>query len=159
MNEVLPSEKIKPSETEAQLEAVLDLGKRRAPLRRLRPVFALGLAAGAALLLYSLFGGGDAANGVRYITEPATKSDLTVTVTATGTVQPTNEVEISSELSGIVRRVLVDYNSSVTAGQTLAELDTQKLTSSVDSSRAKLQAAKAKVGEGEVKVTHVFFHL
>lgn len=152
MNEVLPSEKIKPGETEAQLEAVLDLGKRRAPLRRLRPVLALGLAAGAALLLYFLFGGGDAANGVRYVTEPAAKSDLTVTVTATGTVQPTNEVEISSELSGIVRKVLVDYNSSVTAGQTLAELDTQKLKSTVDSSRAKLQAAKAKVGEAEASV-------
>jgi len=75
-----------------------------------------------------------------------------VTVTATGTVQPTNEVEVSSELSGIVREVLVDYNSSVTTGQTLAVLDTDKLDSTVDSSRAKLQAAKAKVSEAEATV-------
>ena len=88
----------------------------------------------------------------RYVTEPVTKGAITVAVTATGTVQPTNEVEISSELSGIVRNVLVDFNSAVTTGQTLAELDTDKLSSTVDSSRAKLQAAKAKVSEAEATV-------
>ena len=91
-------------------------------------------------------------NGVHYVTEPVTKGDLTVTVTATGTVQPTNEVEVSSELSGIVRTVLVDYNSAVNTGQTLAELDTDKLKATVDSSKAKLQAAKAKVAEAEASV-------
>lgn len=67
-------------------------------------------------------------------------------------MQPTNEVEVSSELSGIVRTVLVDYNSKVTIGQTLAELDTDKLKSTVDSSQAKLAAAKAKVSEAEATV-------
>jgi HlyD family secretion protein len=108
--------------------------------------------AAAGLLLYFAFGTGGSSDGVNYVTEPVTKGDLTVTVTATGTVQPTNEVEISSELSGIVRNVLVDYNSAVTTGQTLAELDTDKLRSTVDSSKAKLQAAKAKVSEAEATV-------
>jgi HlyD family secretion protein len=104
------------------------------------------------VLLYAIFGTGGSNSGARYVTEPVTKGAITVAVTATGTVQPTNEVEISSELSGIVRNVLVDYNSAVTTGQTLAELDTDKLSSTVDSSRAKLQAARAKVSEAEATV-------
>ncbi len=106
----------------------------------------------AALLLYLLGGTGGSNSGINYVTEPVTRGDLTVTVNATGTVQPTNEVEVSSELSGIVRTVLVDYNSKVTIGQTLAELDTDKLKATVDSSQAKLAAAKAKVSEAEATV-------
>ncbi|WP_244500550.1 efflux RND transporter periplasmic adaptor subunit [Methyloceanibacter methanicus] len=152
MNEVVPSEKITPDETRAELEAVLGAGKSASRFRLLKPLLLVGLAAGAAALAYMFFGGGGSADGTRYVTESVTRGDLTVTVTATGTVQPTNDVEISSELSGIVRNVLVDYNSPVTTGQTLAELDTDKLQSAVDSSRAKLQAAQAKVSEAEASV-------
>jgi HlyD family secretion protein len=49
-----------------------------------------------------------------------TKGDLVVTVTATGTVQPTTEVEVSSELSGTLASVTVDFNDTVTVGQVLA---------------------------------------
>lgn len=157
MNELAPSETIKADKVEAEkvkadVEAVLGLDKPKSRLGRLRPVLAAAAAAGAALLLYLWFGTGGSNNGVRYVTEPVTRGDLTVTVTATGTVQPTNEVEVSSELSGIVREVLVDYNSDVTTGQTLAVLDTDKLKATVDNSRAKLQAAKAKVSEAEATV-------
>ncbi|MGE0766479.1 MAG: efflux RND transporter periplasmic adaptor subunit [Hyphomicrobiaceae bacterium] len=88
-------------------------------------------------------------SSVRYVTEPVTLGNLTVIVTATGSVQPTNKVDVSSELSGTVRKVLVDYNSAVTAGQTLAMLDTDKLVATADSSRAKLAAAKAQVVDAE----------
>jgi HlyD family secretion protein len=91
-------------------------------------------------------------NGVHYITEPVTRGDLTVIVTATGSIQPTNKVDVSSELSGTVRKVLVDYNSTVKAGQVLAELDTDKLKATVNSSRAKVQAANAKVQEAQATV-------
>jgi len=152
MNEVVQSEKVQADKVKADIEAVLGLDKPKTKLRRLRPALMVAVLAAAALLLYLAFGSGGSNDGVNYVTEPVTKGDLTVTVTATGTVQPTNEVEISSELSGIVRNVLVDYNSSVTTGQTLAELDTDKLKSTVDSSKAKLQAAKAKVSEAEATV-------
>jgi HlyD family secretion protein len=67
-------------------------------------------------------------------------------------VQPINKVDVSSELSGTVRKVLVDYNSVVVAGQTLAELDTDKLIATVESSRARLAAAKARVRDAEATV-------
>jgi HlyD family secretion protein len=146
MNELVSSEKAK-----ADIEAVLGLGGRQSALKRWR-VPAVTAVISAGVLAYLLFGMGGSKSGVSYVTAPVTKSDLTVTVTATGAVQPTNEVQVSSELSGIVRTVLVDYNSKVKTGETLAVLDTDKLKSAVDSSKAKLAAAKAKVAETEATV-------
>jgi HlyD family secretion protein len=82
-----------------------------------------------------------------YVTEPAETGDLTVIVTATGSVQPTNVVEVSSELSGLIREVLVDFNDQVSKGQPLARLDTDKLSATVENSRARLNAARAKAQE------------
>ena len=89
---------------------------------------------------------------VRYVTEPVKRDNLTVLVTATGSVQPTTKVDVSSELSGTVRKVLVDYNSTVVAGQVLAELDTDKLKATAESSRAKVTAANAKVADAAASV-------
>jgi len=93
---------------------------------------------------------GGSSKTVNYVTAPVTRGDLTVVVTATGSVQPTNKVDVSSELSGTVRKVFVDYNSPVKAGQVLAQLDTEKLVATLNSSRAKLAAYQAKVAEAEV---------
>lgn len=86
---------------------------------------------------------------VRYTTEAVSKGDLVVVVTATGTVQPTTEVEVSSELSGTLASVLVDYNDTVAVGQVLARLDTTKLVAQVDNARAQLASAKARVTQAE----------
>jgi HlyD family secretion protein len=86
-------------------------------------------------------------SSVRYVTEPVVRGNLTVIVTATGSVQPTNHVDISSELSGTMRKVNVDFNSVVKVGQTLAELDTDKLLATVESSRAHITSARAKAEE------------
>jgi len=107
----------------------------------------------AALLVAALIGSslrGESA--IRYMTEPATRQELVVRVTATGSVQPINQVDVSSELSGTVRRVLVDFNSPVKSGETLAELDTDKLKATLESSRAKVAAAKARVLDAEATV-------
>ncbi len=111
------------------------------------------LAAAASIVLVAVYwlASGNS-NAVRYVTAEAQRGGLTVIVTATGSVQPTKKVDVSSELSGTVRKVLVDYNSPVKAGQTLAELDTDKLQATLDSSRAKLETAKAKVTEAEATV-------
>ncbi len=66
-------------------------------------------------------------------------------VSATGNLQPTNKVEVGSELSGIVTQVLVDENDRVKKGQVLAQLDLSKLKDAVTKSRASLAAAEAQV--------------
>ncbi|MDX9787839.1 MAG: efflux RND transporter periplasmic adaptor subunit [Desulfobacterales bacterium] len=89
----------------------------------------------------------------RYMTRPVTTGDLTVTVTATGNLQPTNQVDVGSELSGIVDTVGVDYNDHVKIGQVLARLDTTKLQAQVLQSRATVEAAKAKVLQVRATIT------
>ena len=63
-----------------------------------------------------------------------TQGELQVTVTATGTLQPTKQVEIGSEVSGIIQNVFVDFNDKVTQGQTIAQLDTQTRHSGINKS-------------------------
>ena len=80
-----------------------------------------------------------------YVTDAAGRGDITLTVSANGTVQPTRSVNIGSELSGTVRSVLVDVNDRVSKGQVLVELDTAKLADQVARSRAALAAAQAQL--------------
>jgi len=133
------------------IESVLGVGKS-APasgMAKWRRWIVAALLAAGGLAAWAVWGTQNAGDSIRFVTEPAQKGDLTVIVTATGSVQPINEVDVSSELSGTVRRVLVDYNSKVKAGEPLAELDTDKLKATVDSSRAKVGAANAKVKDAE----------
>ena len=69
-------------------------------------------------------------------------------VTATGTVEPTNQVELSSELSGTMAAVLVDYNDAVVEGQVLARLKTDQLEAAVALAKATLAARQADVHAG-----------
>ena len=75
------------------------------------------------LVATAILGGGESAER-SFVVEPASRADLIVIITATGSVQPTNQVDVSSELSGTIRHVFVDFNSPVKIGQVLAELDT-----------------------------------
>lgn len=82
-----------------------------------------------------------------YVTEAVRRGDITLTVAANGTLQPTRSVNIGSELSGTVRRVLVDVNDRVKKDQVLVELDTAKLSDQVNKSRAALAAAEAQLAQ------------
>lgn len=82
-----------------------------------------------------------------YLTVAALRSDLTVTVTATGTLKPTNEVQVGSEQSGIMTQVFVDNNDRVTRGQAIARLDTSRLNDAIIQSRAALNLATAQVDQ------------
>jgi len=143
----------KPVLDAAATEAVLGLDRttKRSLFGRRNLLWAgaaLAIAAGAYLLFFDT---GTTARQT-FVSQPATRGDLTVLVTATGSVQPTNKVDVSSELSGIVRKVLVDYNSVVKVGDVLAELDTDKLKAALESSAAKLASVKAKVAEAEATI-------
>ena len=82
---------------------------------------------------------------IRYRTQPVRRGDITITVTATGNLQPTNQVIIGSELSGTVKSVEVDYNDQVKIGQVLSRLDDSILLVQVQQSEAALAAARARV--------------
>lgn len=82
-----------------------------------------------------------------YVTTAAKVGDLSVIVTATGSVEPTIQVDVSSEQSGTVREVLADFNSQVRKGDVIARLDTAKLEADVKNAEAKLQSAKANVAK------------
>jgi HlyD family secretion protein len=134
----------------SEIRRLLGLDKPRASWVLDHKLLAAGAAAALLLLVaIAVFVRGSSSGGQSYVVEPASRIDLTVIITATGSVQPTNQVDVSSELSGTVRSVLVDYNSPVKVGQVLAELDTDKLKATLNSSRAKLASAKAKVLDAE----------
>jgi len=83
----------------------------------------------------------------QFKTQTAQKGNLTVTVAATGTLEPINQVEVGSELSGIIETVEVDNNDRVKVGQVLARLDISKFEAEVMKSKAAVASAKAKVLE------------
>ena len=87
-----------------------------------------------------------------YVTEALRKGNLTLTVAANGTIVPTRVVSIGSELSGTVKRVLVDVNDVVKKGQVLVELDTAKLDDQVLRSRAALAASQAQLAQAVATV-------
>lgn len=88
-----------------------------------------------------------------YVTEALRAGDITLTVSANGTLQPTRSVNVGSELSGTVKRVLVDVNDQVKAGQVLVELDTAKLEDQVTQARAGLASAQAQLAQAGATLT------
>ena len=88
----------------------------------------------------------------QYSTEEAARGNLTVTVSATGKLAPTNQVQVGSELSGLVETVSVDVNDRVIKGQPLAVLDTSRLDDSIAQSQAALNANQAQVAQAQATV-------
>jgi HlyD family secretion protein len=80
----------------------------------------------------------------QYRTETVATGTLLVTVTATGELKALTQVNIGTEISGIVESVAVDYNSPVRVGQVLARVNTEKIEAQAAQARAALQSAEAK---------------
>jgi HlyD family secretion protein len=122
---------------------------RRKGLKRWLIVALLVAAAVTAIVTWNRM---EKSNSVQYKTQEVVRGDLTVIVTATGTLKPTNTVDAGSELSGTVKSVEADYNSKVKVGQVLAKLDTTKLEATLTQSQAALESAKAKVLQAQATV-------
>ncbi len=90
-----------------------------------------------------LFGGSSAKHKVNYVTPTVSKGEISESVTATGTIEPVTEVEVGTQVSGIIDKIYVDYNSVVTKGQLIAEMDRVTLQSELASQRAAYNGAKA----------------
>lgn len=102
-------------------------------------VFILMLGAGG----YLFFAPKEAKEVYSYVTQPLEKGDLTMTVSATGYIEPVESVEVGTEVSGMIETVYVDYNDQVKKGQILAQLDRTKYKSTLNKAEASLSAAKA----------------
>jgi HlyD family secretion protein len=86
---------------------------------------------------------------ITFKTAAITQGVLNVVVSATGNLAPTHEVEVGSELSGIVKSVAVDYNDRVTVGQPMAYLDSTKYEAAVMQSRAALVSAESRLQQAQ----------
>ncbi len=92
---------------------------------------------------YFFFFKQEAQVGYNYVTEPLSRGELTMVVSATGNIEPVETVEVGSEISGTIVNVYADYNDLVKKGQLLAELDKTKYQSALNKAEASLAAAKA----------------
>ncbi|MDR2638232.1 MAG: efflux RND transporter periplasmic adaptor subunit [Helicobacteraceae bacterium] len=105
------------------------------------------IALGAVAVWFAFFR--NAETQPQYITAPIKRQDLRVTVQATGNLEPLRTVTVGIEVSGTLKEIMVDYNDPVKAGQPLARLDTVKLESSLNSSRAQLKVSQANLLSNE----------
>ena len=95
-----------------------------------------------ALAVY-LFSGGKKEEKISFSTAKVEKQNIQNSITATGTIEPVTSVTVGTQVSGIVSKLYVDYNSVVKKGQVIAELDKTNLTSELNTARANLSSAQS----------------
>ena len=103
---------------------------------------ALGIVA-LAIVAYFLLSGGKKEEKVEFETAKVDKGNIHTTITATGTIEPVTSVTVGTQVSGIVSKLYVDYNSVVKKGQVIAELDKTNLISELTAQRANLSSAQS----------------
>lgn len=84
-----------------------------------------------------------------YITEAVAQESLALSVSATGNLRPTNQVEVGAEVTGPIDSVLVDVNDEVTKGQVIAVINTEIIDQQIAQARANLNAARAALGQAQ----------
>ena len=105
-------------------------------------VVAIVAIAGAACLLLR---GGKEKGKVQFEQTRVEQADIKTSVTATGTVEAVTTVDVGTQVSGIVSKLYVDYNSTVKKGQVIAELDRTNLESEVASQQANMRSAQSEL--------------
>jgi HlyD family secretion protein len=103
---------------------------------------ALGVVA-LAIVAYLLLSGGKKEEKVEFETAKVDQGNIQTTITATGTIEPVTSVTVGTQVSGIVSKLYVDYNSVVKKGQVIAELDKTNLISELTAQRANLSSAQS----------------
>lgn len=108
-----------------------------------KKVSAIVLATCVAVLCVWIFSTPDVGKKVTYTTAVVERNEVTTMVTATGTIEPVTEVEVGTQVSGIIDKLYADYNSEVKKGQVIAEMDRITLSSELSSRQAAFDGAKA----------------
>jgi len=134
---------------QSKIEETLGLGGHAVRPKRNRRFILVGvLIMTLGTVIWSLLADGGE-SGPSFTTVSSYRGDLRVTVNATGTLEPTVQVDIGSELSGIIETVKVDYNDQVTTGQLLVTLNTDQLEARILQAEAAVQSARGKLAEAE----------
>ncbi len=102
-------------------------------------VIVIVVVAAAAWLMSS----GKKESQVTFDTATVAPANIKNSITATGSIEPVTSVTVGTQVSGIVNKIFVDYNSKVTKGQVIAELDKTNLTSELNTAKANLQSAQS----------------
>ena len=100
-------------------------------------------AAAVVVLVIWFLAGGKKEQKVEFETTKVERQDIHTSITATGTIEPVTSVTVGTQVSGIVAKLYVDYNSIVKKGQVIAELDKTNLISELNRSRADLSSAQS----------------
>ena len=90
-----------------------------------------------------IFGGKKSNQEISFATSAVHKGTISNSITATGTIEPVTEVEVGTQVSGIIDKIYVDYNSVVKAGEVIAEMDRVTLISDLQSAQATYDGAEA----------------
>lgn len=90
-----------------------------------------------------LFSGSKAQTKIEFATQQVQRQNISNSITATGTIEPVTEVEVGTQVSGIIDKIYVDYNSVVKEGEVIAEMDKVTLLSDLQSAQATYDGAKA----------------
>ncbi len=103
---------------------------------------AVGAVAVIAIVVWAL-SGGKKEEEVTFESAKVERQNIHTTITATGTIEPVTSVTVGTQVSGIVSKLYVDYNSVVKKGQVIAELDRTNLTSELNRAKAELTSAQS----------------
>ena len=96
-----------------------------------------------AIIAYFLLSGGKKEEKISFDTVKVEKTDIHTSITATGTIEPVTSVTVGTQVSGIVSKLYVDYNSVVKKGQVIAELDRTNLISELNTAKANLTSSES----------------
>ncbi len=117
---------------------------------RRHPIWSAILGIAAALILYLVLA--PSPKAYEYVTQPADRGDVIRRVTASGKLRALNTIKVGAEVSGQITKVYVDFNSPVTKGQVLAEIDPTRLRARVAQSRAQVALAEASLAQAQASI-------
>ena len=135
------------------LESVLASGKRRTRTRKIAVAAVAAALAVGGVVAFRATRAAEASAQPAYKTAAVVRGDLKASITATGTIQALNTVEVGAEVSGKIAALHADYNDAVTAGQLLAEIDPEQAKAAVDEAKAQVLAARAGVAKAKATLT------
>lgn len=112
-------------------------------MKKISKIWVLLALAAVAAVAFWLLRGGKQEEKIEFVTAKVEEANLQNSVTATGTIEPVTSVTVGTQVSGIVSKLYVDYNSEVKKGQVIAELDKTNLMSELNTAKANLSSVQS----------------